>query len=61
MNSKDKSKLPVVVIVGGSFGGLQVVRKLEDKPVEVLMIDKHNYHTFQPLLYQVAIVAWWLI
>jgi NADH dehydrogenase len=55
MNLKDKSTFPRVVIVGGGFGGLQVAKKLADKPVEVLMIDKHNYHTFQPLLYQVAI------
>ena len=54
MASSDKSKFPRVVIVGGGFGGLQVAKKLEDKPVEVLMVDKHNYHTFQPLLYQVA-------
>ena len=54
MELKDKSKFPKVVIIGGGFGGLQVASKLEDKPVEVLMVDKHNYHTFQPLLYQVA-------
>src|SRR6185503_15624011 len=54
MNSKDKSRFPQVVIIGGGFGGLQVARKLADKPVEILLIDKHNYHTFQPLLYQVA-------
>jgi len=54
MNSKDKSKFPLVVIVGGGFGGMQVAAKLKDKPVEILMLDKHNYHTFQPLLYQVA-------
>lgn len=54
MNSKDQSKFPQVVIVGGGFGGLQVARKLADKPVDVMLIDKHNYHTFQPLLYQVA-------
>jgi len=54
MNARDKSKFPKVVIIGGGFGGLQVAKKLEDKPVEVLMVDKHNYHTFQPLLYQVA-------
>ena len=54
MASKDKSKFPKVVIIGGGFGGLQVAKKLEDQPVDVLMIDKHNYHTFQPLLYQVA-------
>ncbi|HEY8784383.1 MAG TPA: NAD(P)/FAD-dependent oxidoreductase [Mucilaginibacter sp.] len=49
-----KSK-PRVVIVGGGFGGLQVAKKLKNAPVDVLMLDKHNYHTFQPLLYQVAI------
>ncbi|BAU55272.1 NAD(P)/FAD-dependent oxidoreductase [Mucilaginibacter gotjawali] len=54
MNLKDGSKFPRVVIIGGGFGGLQVAKKLGDKPVEVLMVDKHNYHTFQPLLYQVA-------
>jgi NADH dehydrogenase len=54
MNLTDSSKFPLVVIIGGGFGGLQVAKKLENKPVEVLMLDKHNYHTFQPLLYQVA-------
>jgi len=51
----DQVKFPRVVIVGGGFGGMAVARKLEDKPVEVTLVDKHNYHTFQPLLYQVAI------
>ena len=55
MQTSAKSKLPLVVIVGGGFAGLEVARRLEDKPVEVLMLDKHNYHTFQPLLYQVAL------
>src|SRR5215469_11954791 len=54
MESNGKLKFPKVIIVGGGFGGLQVASHLKDKPVEVLMIDKHNYHTFQPLLYQVA-------
>jgi NADH dehydrogenase len=54
MNLTDSSKFPLVVIIGGGFGGLQVAKKLENKPVEVLLLDKHNYHTFQPLLYQVA-------
>src|ERR1700761_5677348 len=54
MAAKDKLKFPKVVVIGGGFGGLQVADKLADKPVDVLMIDKHNYHTFQPLLYQVA-------
>jgi flavin-dependent dehydrogenase len=55
MPSPEKSKFPLVVIIGGGFGGLRVARQLEDKPVEVLMLDKHNYHTFQPLLYQVFV------
>ncbi|MFD2864425.1 NAD(P)/FAD-dependent oxidoreductase [Mucilaginibacter antarcticus] len=50
----EKSKFPQVVIIGGGFAGLEVAKQLADKPVEVLMLDKHNYHTFQPLLYQVA-------
>jgi NADH dehydrogenase len=57
MNTPDSSKFPLVVIIGGGFGGLQVAKKLKDKPVDVLMLDKHNYHTFQPLLYQVAMGA----
>ena len=46
---------PRVVIIGGGFGGLSLAQKLKNAPVDVLMLDKHNYHTFQPLLYQVAI------
>ena len=52
--SSDK---PRVVIIGGGFGGVNVGRHLRNEDVEVVMIDKHNYHTFQPLLYQVAIGA----
>lgn len=55
MNTTDQSKFPLVVIVGGGFGGLEVARRLESAPVEILMLDRHNYHTFQPLLYQVAL------
>ena len=45
---------PRVVIVGAGFGGLQTACSLARKRVEVLLIDRHNYHTFVPLLYQVA-------
>ncbi|WP_293892868.1 NAD(P)/FAD-dependent oxidoreductase [Flavobacterium sp.] len=48
------SKNPRVVIVGGGFGGIALSKKLRNKDVQVVLIDKHNYHTFQPLLYQVA-------
>jgi NADH:quinone reductase (non-electrogenic) len=43
-----------VVVVGGGFGGLQAVLKLRRAPVEVTLIDRRNYHLFQPLTYQVA-------
>src|SRR5205807_8655684 len=43
-----------VVIVGGGFGGLRAARALKSAPVDVTLIDRRNYHLFQPLLYQVA-------
>jgi NADH dehydrogenase len=46
--------LPLVVIVGGGFGGLAAARALAKAPVRVLLIDRSNHHLFQPLLYQVA-------
>lgn len=49
--------IPRVVIVGAGFGGLRLARELRRLPVDVLLIDQHNYHTFQPLLYQVATAA----
>lgn len=49
-----KSKHPRLLIVGGGFGGIELTKKLQHQPVQVIMIDRHNYHTFQPLLYQVA-------
>src|SRR4051812_13655629 len=45
---------PHIVILGGGFGGLSAARALNDAPVRVTLIDRHNYHLFQPLLYQVA-------
>ena len=45
---------PRVVVIGGGFGGLSAVRTLHSAAVDVLLIDRGNHHTFQPLLYQVA-------
>src|SRR5215510_12301421 len=43
-----------VVVVGGGFGGLRAARSLRRAPVQVTLLDRRNYHLFQPLLYQVA-------
>jgi NADH dehydrogenase len=49
MNNKKK-----VIVVGGGFAGIQLVRKLDDKLFDIILIDKLNHHQFQPLFYQVA-------
>jgi len=43
-----------IVIIGGGFGGIELAKKLKNQNVDIVILDKHNYHTFQPLLYQVA-------
>jgi NADH dehydrogenase len=48
------TQAPLVVIVGGGFGGLAAAKGLKRSPVNVLLIDRSNHHVFQPLLYQVA-------
>jgi NADH dehydrogenase len=45
---------PRVLVLGGGFGGIGAARSLKDADVDVVLVDKHDYHTFQPLLYQVA-------
>ncbi|WP_345947523.1 MULTISPECIES: NAD(P)/FAD-dependent oxidoreductase [unclassified Mucilaginibacter] len=54
MDAKQNTKFPLVVIVGGGFGGIELAKHLAKEPVEILLLDKHNYHSFPPLLYQVA-------
>jgi NADH:quinone reductase (non-electrogenic) len=49
--------LPHVVIVGAGFGGMETAQKLAKAPVQITLIDRQNYHLFQPLLYQVAIAG----
>ncbi|MGV7107782.1 NAD(P)/FAD-dependent oxidoreductase [Flavobacterium sp. U410] len=45
---------PRVVIIGGGFAGISLAKKLKNKKLQVVLLDKHNYHNFQPLMYQVA-------
>jgi NADH dehydrogenase len=50
-------KTPHVVVIGAGFGGLEAAKKLAKAPVRITIIDRYNYHLFQPLLYQVAIAG----
>lgn len=45
---------PKIVIIGAGFGGITIAQSLKKNPFEVLLIDQHNYHNFQPLMYQIA-------
>ena len=60
-NHRDKhfcipeNDFPKIVVIGAGFAGINFIKKLKDKPVQVILIDQNNYHQFQPLLYQVAI------
>jgi NADH dehydrogenase len=54
LSRDEKASLPVVVIIGGGFGGLNAAKELDGAPVQVILIDRSNHHLFQPLLYQVA-------
>lgn len=48
------STKPRIVIIGGGFAGIQLVKSLKNSNFQIVLLDRHNYHTFQPLLYQVA-------
>lgn len=54
MNDRSAIKRPSVVIVGAGFGGLNAAHALRDAEVNITLVDRNNFHTFQPLLYQVA-------
>lgn len=54
MTTSHTQRRPRVIIIGAGFGGLEAARKLAHAPVDVLLIDRNNYHTFLPLMYQVA-------
>ena len=49
-----RMSFPRVVIIGGGFAGISLAKKLSKQELQVVLLDKHNYHTFQPLLYQVS-------
>lgn len=49
-----RTSYPRIVIIGGGFAGISLAKKLSKQEVQVVLLDKHNYHTFQPLLYQVS-------
>lgn len=53
MNIPDTDN-PRIVVIGGGFAGISLIKKLEGSPFQIVLIDRHNYHTFQPLLYQVS-------
>src|SRR5512147_422234 len=48
---------PHVVIIGAGFGGMEAAHKLANAPVRITLVNRENYHLFQPLLYQVAIAG----
>ena len=54
MLSSTERARPRVVVIGGGFAGLQAVRKLRGAAVDVTLVDRQNFHLFQPLVYQVA-------
>jgi NADH:ubiquinone reductase (H+-translocating) len=54
MSSENLADLPHIVVVGGGFAGVSMVRRLANQRVRVTLIDRHNFHAFLPLLYQVA-------
>jgi NADH:ubiquinone reductase (H+-translocating) len=49
-----QDRRPLVLVLGGGFAGIGAARKLKDADAEVVLVDRHDYHTFQPLLYQLA-------
>jgi len=51
---EDTARRPRVLVLGGGFGGIGAAQKLKKSDVDVVLVDKHDFHTFQPLLYQVA-------
>lgn len=49
-----KTELPRIIVIGGGFGGVSFIKSLRNTAVQIVLFDRHNYHSFQPLLYQVS-------
>lgn len=49
-----ENNVPRIVVIGGGFAGISFIKKLQKEKVQIVLFDRHNYHTFQPLLYQVS-------
>lgn len=49
-----ETKKPRIVVIGGGFAGISLINNLQNTDVQIVLFDRHNYHTFQPLLYQVS-------
>lgn len=54
LHPAEMNNWPHIVVVGGGFGGIELIKQLKNAAFRITLIDKNNYHTFQPLLYQVA-------
>jgi NADH dehydrogenase len=50
----NSTKLPHLIVIGSGFAGLELIKKLNGKPIRITVFDKNNYFNFQPLMYQVA-------
>ena len=49
-----ETSLPRVIVIGGGFAGISLIKQLQKEQLQIVLFDRHNYHTFQPLLYQVS-------
>jgi len=54
LHPSEMKSWPHIVVIGGGFGGIELIKHLRKAAFRITLVDKHNYHTFQPLLYQVA-------
>src|SRR4051812_37385077 len=57
VSSNNNTPRKRVIVVGAGFAGINLAKRLRNAPVDVIIVDRHNYHLFQPLLYQVATAA----